>query len=114
MITTLTGYAGVMVTGGSSNPYVNMHNPSAGMVRYNGSNLEVYDGNSWLSMGSHQTIQLDGRAQELLAWAERKMLEEKDFARRMERHPGLKDAYEKFKIMDTLTLEEEKIAHESR
>ena len=25
----------------------------------------------------------------------------------MERHPGLKDAFEKFKIMDALTLEEE-------
>jgi hypothetical protein len=97
-----------MVTGGSSAPYINMSNPSAGMVRYNGSQMEVYDGHSWLSMTSHQTIQLDAHTQELLSWADRKMKEEVDLMRRMEQHPGLKDAYEKFKIMDALTLEEHK------
>ena len=108
MISTLTGHAGIMITGGSSTPYVNMNNPSAGMVRYNGSQMEVYDGHSWLQMASHQTIQLDARTQELLSWADRKMKEEVDLVRRMEQHPGLKDAYEKFKIMDALTLEEDK------
>jgi hypothetical protein len=108
MISTLTGHAGIMVTGGSSAPYINMSNPSAGMIRYNGSQMEVYDGNGWLPMASHQTIQLDARTQELLSWADRKMKEEVDLMRRIEQHPGLKDAYEKFKIMDALTLEEGK------
>lgn len=111
MISTLTGHAGVMVTGGSSPPYINMSNPSAGMIRYNGSNMEVYDGNSWLGMTSHQTIQLDPRTQAVLAWAEKKMLEETDLKLRMQRHPGLKDAYERFKVMDALTLEEENQDH---
>lgn len=100
-----------MVTGGSSQPYVNMNNPSAGMVRYNGSVMEVYDGHTWLSMTSHQTIQLDARAQMVLTWAEKKMAEETDLKLRMERHPGLKDAYERFKVMDALTLEEENQDH---
>jgi hypothetical protein len=107
MISSLMGHAGVMVTGGSSNPYINMSNPSAGMVRYNGSNMEVYDGNSWLSIGSHQTVQLDARTQQILEWAEKRMMEETSLRLRMERHPGLKDAYEKFKIMDVLTQEED-------
>jgi hypothetical protein len=34
------------------------------------------------------------------------MAEERDLKERMERHPGLKQAYEQFKIMDALTLEE--------
>ena len=108
MISTLTGHTGIMVTGGSSAPYINMSNTSAGMVRYNGSQMEVYDGHSWLQMASHQTIQLDARTQELLSWAERKVLEEHNLELRIKRHPGLKDAYEKFKIMDALTLEQDK------
>jgi hypothetical protein len=31
------------------------------------------------------------------------MSEEQDLERRMQDHPGLRDAYEKFKVMDTLT-----------
>ena len=108
MIVGLTGTAGIMVTGGSSSPYINMSNPSAGMVRYNGNNMEVYDGHVWISMGSHNTIQLDSRAQEVLHWAEQKMQEEANLKRRLDQHPGLKDAYERFKVMDALTLEEEK------
>jgi hypothetical protein len=106
MISGITGSAGVMITGGSSNPYINMNNASAGMVRYNGSNMEVYDGSSWLTMGSYPTIQLTADVQNILHWAEKKMREEQTLEQRMTRHPGLRDAYEKFRVMDALTLEE--------
>ena len=35
------------------------------------------------------------------------MSEELELKTRMEKHPGLKDAWERFKVMDALTLEEE-------
>ncbi len=49
MINNIAGMGNVVVVGGSSfMPYVNMNNPSAGMVRYNGTtqSMEVYDGMS--------------------------------------------------------------------
>lgn len=109
MITSLTGSAGIMVTGGSSPPYINMQQASAGMVRYNGSSqlMEVYDGTVWLQMGSHPTIQLNANVQEILHWAEKKMREDQELQKRMEQHPGLKDAYEKFKVMDILTQQDD-------
>lgn len=87
-------------------PYINTSMLSAGQVRYNGStqNIEVYDGTTWLTMtGSSPIVQLDPRAMRVLDWAEKKMSEEEDLERRMKDHPGLKDAYEQFKVMDALT-----------
>ncbi len=89
----------------------------AGQVRYNTANqcMEVFDGGMWQAIGnSVSQVGLSPEAEHILDWAREKMLEELDLKRRMEQHPGLKDAYEKFKIMDALTLEEEKAAHESR
>ena len=105
MITSLSASAGLMVTGGSSNLYVNMQQPSAGLVRYNGNSqrMEVYDGNVWLPLGNHPNLQLTPQVQEILNWAEKKMNEEQDLERRMQDHLGLRDAYEKFKVIDTLT-----------
>ena len=36
-------------------------------------------------------------------WAKQKRQEEVNLKMRMEEHPGLKDAYEKFQVMDVLT-----------
>jgi hypothetical protein len=114
------------VTGGSpSTPSIYPNygtNPSgpnsfAGQVRYNGNNqcMEIFDGNMWQMVGSSvASVGLTTEAEELLDWARQKRQDEVNLKMRMEQHPGLKDAYEKFKIMDALTLEEEKSSmHES-
>jgi hypothetical protein len=106
MIASLNSGPGVIVTGGNSGPYVDMNRPSAGMVRYNGNTMEVYDGHNWMSVSTHASVQLDPDVQRILDWAQKKMLEEQALCVRMARHPGLKEAYERFKVMDTLTLEE--------
>lgn len=80
----------------------------AGKLRYNvtNSNLEVFDGMGWQRLGGEVAqIGLSPLAEEALDWVRQKMQEEKDMYVRMERHPGLKDAYEKYKLMDALTLE---------
>jgi hypothetical protein len=117
MIKGIQGSAHVVVTGGNTSvPYVNqnVNNPVQGMIRINGTDLQVFDGSVWLSMStSYATVGLEPTAEEAIKWVRRKMEEERDLLQRMERHPGLKQAYEQFKIMDVLTLEEEKHGQEA-
>ena len=79
------------------------------MLRINGTDMEVFDGNRWINMGtSYATVGLDHDMLDVVQWARKKRDEERDLVQRMERHTGLKQAYEQFKIMDILTLEEKK------
>ena len=65
--------------GYSSNPYVNMNNPSAGMVRFDGSNFQVYDGSSWMTIsGSIATVGMNPAAESAIDWAMKKMSEEQE------------------------------------
>ena len=82
----------------------------SGQLRYgaNGQTIEVFDGNTWQTLNSSVAqVGLDPLAEEALDWVRKKMQEEKDMYERMKRHPGLKEAYERFRIMDTLTAEHE-------
>ena len=101
MINNMSGSENVIVAGGSSfMPYVNMSNPSAGMVRYNGNNqcMEVYDGLAWLTMNNnHVNIGLTGAANAAIAWAMKKMAEEAELERLSDSHPAVKAAYENMK-----------------
>lgn len=89
------GSQGITVMGGNTSaPYVNMSNPSAGMVRYNGNNqnFEVYDGSSWMTFSSNSTtIELSGDTKELLEWARAKRAEEEYIKRESENNPTIKD-----------------------
>ena len=117
MIKGLMGTRGLVVDGGDTSvPYVNVNtnNPMQGMVRISGSDMQVFDGNKWMTLStSYATVALSPTTEEAIDWAKRKMQEEKDLHERMKRHPGLKDAFETFKIMDALTLEEEKHGQET-
>lgn len=95
MIKNIAGgqYINVM-SGNSSYPYVNMSNPSAGMMRYNGNNqnFEVYDGSSWMTIsGNSSMVDLNNDAKELLEWARAKRAEENYIKREAERNPTIKD-----------------------
>ena len=82
-----------------------------GQIRYNttSGNIEIFDGSSWQGVyNSIAQVGLSQEAEQILDWAKKKMLEEFDLELRMKRHPGLKDAYDRFKVMDALTLEEGK------
>jgi hypothetical protein len=63
-------------------PYINQNssNPMQGMIRVNGSMLQVFDGSSWISMSSsNSTISLSGTAESAIQWALKKMAEEEEF-----------------------------------
>lgn len=80
MIRTINAGAGIRISNGhASTTYVNMSNPSAGLVRYNGNsnNLEVYDGSSWMTLnGAYPIIELDGDVLGIINWAKEKMNKE--------------------------------------
>jgi len=95
MIKNIIGGSGITVAGGNSSyPHVNMSNPSAGMVRYNGNNqtFEVYDGSSWLSVtGNYTQIELDNDTKTLINWAKAKRAEEEYLKKEAENNPTIKD-----------------------
>lgn len=94
MIRNITGGYGIHVSGSIYNaPYIDTTRASAGMVRYVGGNLEVYDGSSWLPMqSSYPQIELDHETQEILRWAQTRMVEEQRMQALAKSHPTVADA----------------------
>lgn len=94
MIKNLTPGTGIYIAANNySTPYVDMSRPSAGMVRYNGSNFEVYNGSDWVQFSSSiPQIELDGVTQEAVQWVRRKMEEEKKMNELAKKHPTVADA----------------------
>ena len=94
MINTIMNGAGInVIANGPSNPYIDMTRASAGMVRYNNNNFEVYDGLGWMIMsGGSIQVSLDGVTQESLQWVRRKMTEEKRLEELAKTHPAVADA----------------------
>ena len=95
-------------------PYLNTNlnttQPMTGMIRMNSSmnRTEVYDGQTWVAVGSDAHVDLSEQAKQALAWAYDKMGEEVKLLELLERHPGLKDLHDKFQVMKVLCQQEEK------
>ena len=101
--------AWLQVTQFTNAPYISPGAQSAGMTRYNTStqNLEVYDGNAWQTLSGSSEIGLSDEAVRTLEWARKKMAEELTLEQMMEKHPGLKESWERFEIMKRLCIENE-------
>jgi hypothetical protein len=102
MIKTIMNGAGINVSNGiHSTLYIDMTRPSAGMVRYNGNNFEVYDGNSWIIIPSGDAqVSLDGVTLESLQWVRRKMTEEKRLEELAKSHPTVADAIDAVRLAE--------------
>ena len=112
MIKSLTSHDQYLViNGGYHNyPYLSPGAVGAGQLRWNTNTneMEVNDGNIWRSLGhNNTTIELTAVAQQALSWAVDKMKEDLELHKRIARHPGLRDTWEKFKIMEALCREED-------
>jgi hypothetical protein len=94
MIRNITSGPGITVSGSVYNaPYIDTTRASAGMVRYIGGNLEVYDGSSWLPLqSSYPTIELDSETWEIVRWAQNRMVEEERMLELAKNHPTVADA----------------------
>ena len=73
-------------------PYINPSNPSAGMVRYHNNQMQVYDGSSWLALGSTASVGLTPDAELLLDWVSKRRDEEAEARRLAEDYPAVADA----------------------
>ena len=97
MIKGLMGNQGVVVSGGNTSvPYINQNpnNPMQGMIRINGVDMQVFDGNSWTTMTtSYATVSLDQDTQDLLTWARTQRTLERNRAVLIELNPVLENAY---------------------
>jgi hypothetical protein len=82
----------------SNNFYIDSTALSAGQVRFNPSNrnMEVYDGNNWVTCTGSAQVTLSNSAEEILRWAQKKMQQEQDWQAMAQRNPAVRDAYEKF------------------
>ena len=67
------GTCGVTVSAGNTSlPYVspNPSNPMTGMVRINNTDLEVFNGSSWLQLpSSYATVSIDQEVLDVIQWA---------------------------------------------
>ena len=102
MINTILNGAGInVIDSGSSTPYIDMTRTSAGMVRYNNNNFEVYDGNGWMMIPSGDAqVTLDGMTLESLQWVRRKMTEEKRLEELAKTHPSVADAIDAVRLAE--------------
>jgi len=110
----------VAVTGGTTTqPHIYTTNTTstgaqvfAGQIRYSTTTqgLEIFDGSAWqVWYTGVASVGLTHEAEELLDWARNKRKEEQELKLRMQDSPALQDAYEKFQVINVLTLEK----HES-
>lgn len=95
------GGANVVVSGGSTSvPYVNQNNtnPMQGMLRIWGNDMQVFDGNSWMTLSSsYATVELNGEAQSLLQWAREQKAKQSEREERIKKNPALQKAFENIK-----------------
>jgi hypothetical protein len=101
----------IQVSGGAGGtPYIGYGTgPGIGNMRYNPNshNMEVFDGNAWITMPSqYATVSLDHEAVGLLEWARAKRDEELQFKELLEQHPGVRDLKEKLDIMVALVTKQ--------
>lgn len=100
-ITVSNGYSGI--------PPMSPGAQSAGMVRWNTSSncVEVYNGMSWYEVTTHANLGLTERAEKAIKWAESKMQEEAKLQALLDRHPGLKEAHDRFEVLKALLTQQE-------
>jgi hypothetical protein len=97
----------VFVDSNSAVPYVNMSNPSAGMVRCNGTQLEVYDGYSWLTYTQTSTISTSAELDNVVSWAKEKMLEEAKIKELCKKFPALQKAKDNYDMIKAFVENED-------
>lgn len=101
MITGISGGPYVYIsdtTAGGAVGYTPNSNPLSGSVRYNQyGQVEVYDGYNWRISSQNPQINLSFEAQEAIAWALKKMKEEKELEELAKSNPAIKAAVKNLK-----------------
>ena len=96
----------VVSAGNTSVPYVNqnINNPMQGMIRINGTDMQVLDGVGWTTMNtSYASIGLSSDAEALLDWVRKKRNEEFELEALAQTNPTIRD------LLDTIKQKQEQI-----
>lgn len=83
--------------------YVNLSsvNPGTGTVRFNGQDMEVFDGTIWQKiMNNYASIGLNQQAIEMLNWVREKMNEEAKLEKLAQENPAIADAVAKYRAAE--------------
>ena len=109
MIKGLAGSQGITVNGGDTSvPYVNqnVNNPLTGMIRIWGSEMQMFDGTTWMPLNSsYATVQLDSETRDLLDYVREQRKEELQLKALISghNHPAVRIAQENLnKVMEEL------------
>jgi hypothetical protein len=96
----------VISGGNTSVPYVNqnINNPIQGMIRINGTDMQVFEGTTWMTMNtSYASVGLSPDAELLLDWAKKKRSEEMELEALAQTNPTIRD------LLDTIKQKEEQM-----
>lgn len=95
---TTPGY--INIGGHNNNPYVSIdqNNPISGMIRMNGSTMEVFNGSGWIQFGTTGEVSLTGAAISALDWCQKKMAEETKIRELASKSVTVADALAKYEL----------------
>jgi myo-inositol catabolism protein IolC len=70
------------------------------MLRYHNNHMEVYDGAAWLNLSGGSSVGLTAIADEALAWAIKKMMQERAAQDLAQKHPAVADALDAVQLAE--------------
>ncbi len=96
------GSNGLVVNGGNTSlPYINIStggnnsNPMQGMMRISGTEIQVFDGTSWMNISSsYATVELTGEVQSIIQWAREERNKKLERTELVKKNPALQKALE--------------------
>ena len=103
MIGGILGNGSIQVSGGNSTvPYISVNydekNPIMGMVRVNGSNLEAFNGTSWIAFSQpFTTVGLSTAAESAINWAMKEQARAIEREQLIKNNPALQNAWNAIK-----------------
>jgi len=85
-----------------------VNNPANGMIRWdqNSQCLKIFTGTVWVDYVQDYELSVHPDFEMIVNWAREKMDEEAQLKSKMQKHPALKDAYDKFKMLEALTTDD--------
>ena len=92
----------ITVSQGYKMPITVYSTAPAGQVRFDGTHqcLQVYDGTTWHNLPTPtDLITVSAECQEILDWARKQKTKQQELETLMEKHPGLRDLYQRFQVM---------------
>ena len=100
MISSVYNTSPYITVSNSIGPYISPGAASAGMLRYHSNQVQVYDGNAWLTLGGGSSVGLTSAADEAISWVLKKMEQERAAQDLAQKHPAVADAIDAVRLAE--------------